>query len=192
MAAKRWGVALALSAALTICAASAHAQDINELMRNDTPPRSSNDGSNGWEALGDILAGGAKRRAQEAGARELQERIELANSIDRAEYLNHLVEIRDLLTEIWKAMGIDPAIAGAVAVSYAPDETDQVVLLTARQSGYRKAVQDAVHALVERNYKLANQLALASFIMFEEQRRAEETSASTPTPASSRYWEGQR
>lgn len=193
MAGTRWGIALVMGAAVLCSAVVPHparAQDIDELMRNNTPPSSGTGGSDGWDALVDTLSGGAKRRAQEAGAKALQERLELEDSIAHAQYLNHLVETRSLLTEIWKAMGIDPAIAGAVAVSYVPDETDQVVLLTVRQSGYRKAVQDAIHALVDRNYKLANQLALASAIVFEEQKRAAAESSSAP--ASPRYWENPR
>lgn len=193
MAATRWGIALVLIATI-LCGAVvpqlARGQNIDELMRNNTPPGRSGDGSDGWAALGDVLSGGVERRAKEAGARALEERLELENSIAHAQYLNRLVETRNLLTEAWKAMGIDPAVAGAVAMSYVPDETDQVVLLTVRQSGFRKGVQDAIHALVDRNYKLANQLALATVIVFEEQKRA--AAESTPAPASPRYWENPR
>lgn len=73
---------------------------------------------NGWAALGDILSGGTRRRAQAAGAAEVRARAGLEDLMAAARIKQQEAIARDRLADSYRAMGVaNPEAAAGVSLS---------------------------------------------------------------------------
>lgn len=74
--------------------------------------------SNGWAALGDILAGGTRRRAAAAGAAEVRARAGLDELMAAARIKQQEAIARDRLADSYRTMGVvNPEAAAGVSLS---------------------------------------------------------------------------
>lgn len=115
-------------------------------------------------------------RRQEEEWRQLQLDAARRGAEDSKEELRRqqiTFQLRDQLFLVWKKSGYPEKLALAVAQSYNPAPDDDAILESVRLDGLQKGAADAMQAMKDRRYQLADQLMLACLIIANEQAQAE-------------------
>ena len=144
--------------------------------------------TSGWTKFGDALFGfdregvewqAQQQRAEADWARAETQRLYQEAQLRRSEEAakQQTVQIRIGLSVLWQKAGFSEADANAFAAAYEPSESDAAVISGVRSKGSKSAILATKGALDSFNYKLANQLLIAFFIVGNEEQ-------STVAPAS--------
>lgn len=75
----------------------------------------------GWAALGDMLAGGVQRDAEDEYAGQLKKNYDAFGSLEKARNERAMRMYRDQLPQAVKAMGLPPEVAAILGASASPD-----------------------------------------------------------------------